>query len=220
MDIHVLCPFYRKNLLSTLIHYLEPMNIIWHPICDPVDIEPFNSINKPWIKTSLCRKLHQGDQYPYIKFNHFIETEQIIDDDYYGFMGDDDMFEPLFFDNLRKQTAKIIINSAFRGDAIPNDGSIGHGACPLIMRHLHDVRLNNIGTGMYFVKGEILRQTRFDINGTGGDGLYAEGLRARWPNEILFLTNWFIFGNYFQPGRFNRKDVFIKSNWELPKLIQ
>jgi hypothetical protein len=218
MDVHVLCPFYRKYLLPTLIYYYEPMGIIWHPICDSVDIEPFKTINKDWIKPMLCEPLKKGEQC-YAKYNYFIAKGEIIDQDYYGFICDDSMFEPQFFNNLKKQTTKIVMNSNYRGDSIPNDGTMPHGTEPLIIRCHNDVAMNHIGTGSFWVKGEILRQTKFDNYHSGGDGLYAENLRWKWPNDITYLPDWFVFGNFFQKGRHTRKEAFLKPDWELPKFI-
>jgi len=194
------------------------MKIVWHPICDHVDIKPFKGNAEEWIRPVLCPPLKKGEQC-YIKFNYFIDTQEIRGGDYYGFMGDDDMYEPGFFDQLRLQTAKIIINSNYRGDAIPDDGSAPHGTTPLIMRFLSDIRVNNIGLGMFFVKGVILKQTRFSSSYSGGDGRYAEELKRRWPRDIKILSDWFVFGNYFQPGRFTCKECFLKDNWELPKIV-
>lgn len=110
MKAHVLTPFYRKHLTKTLIAYFEKMDIIWHPICDPTDIEPFKDNTRDWIQPLLCSPLVPTDQC-YRKFNDFINAGQIVDEDYYCFSGDDDMFEPGFFDVVRQQTSKILINS-------------------------------------------------------------------------------------------------------------
>jgi hypothetical protein len=196
------------------------MDIIWHPICDPIDIEPFEDNKISWIKPFLCPPFLKTDQ-PYRKFNDFIEGSDIVDNDYYCFIGDDDMFEEGFFDVIRQQTSKILINSCYRGDVIP-DGGIPrsrHPIYPLIMRELENIHYGNIGLGMFTIKGEILKQTRFiaepvsdDTAYCFGDGLYAENLKNKWPNEIKFLTNLFVLGNYFQPGRYteNSKNNFIK----------
>lgn len=219
MNIHIVCPFYRKYLLPTILHYLEPMNIIWHPVCDDIDIEAFKDNKYSWVRPLLCRPLIQTDQC-YRKINDFIDAGDIINNDYYGFMGDDDMYESGFFDVIRNQTAKILINSNYRGDTIPNDRAcIKHGISPLIMKTLNDVRIRNIGFAMYFVKGEILRQTKFGNEVTNDDGRYAEMLKKRWPNDIKILSDSFVFGNFFQPGRYTKKEKFLKSNWELPKIL-
>ncbi|MHA1342376.1 MAG: hypothetical protein ACTSQG_00185 [Promethearchaeota archaeon] len=215
MKIHIITPFYRQHLLPTLIKYLEGIDIEWHPVCDPVDIKAFENNDKSWVHPLLCPPLKiPGDQC-YRKFNDFIDAGDIINEDYYGFMGDDDMFEPGFFDVIRQQTAKIIVYSNYRG----NNPTSNHPQYPLIMKNIDDICVCNIGTGMYIVKGEILKQTKFKIDHIWDDGRYAENLKNKWPNDIQILPDLFIFGNYFEPGRFTSKENFIKNTWELPQII-
>jgi hypothetical protein len=218
MNIHIITPFYRKALLPTLIHYLKPMDIIWHPVCDPVDIEVFENNTISWIKPLLCTSFLPTDMC-YRKINDFIESENIIDDDYYGFMGDDDMYEPGFIDVIREQTAKILIYSLYRGNVIPECDTERHPPMSIVINSLDEIQVCNIGLGMYIMKGEILRQTKFQNNHIWDDGRYAEELKARWPDDIKLLPDLYIFGNYFQPGRYTDKNNFIKSTWELPVII-
>jgi hypothetical protein len=219
LDIHVITPFFRKHLLPTLIHYLSPLHIQWHPVCDPVDIEAFLGNTIPWIKPLLCGKFQSLDM-SYRKINDFIDAGNIAEEDYYCFMCDDDMYEPGFFDIVRKQTAKIIFFSCYRGDTVPNiPGAENHPVYPLIIRTANDIQTCNIGLGMYIVKGEILRRTKFNNTHKWDDGRYAEDLKNRWPADYIIIPDLFIFGNYFEPGRFVRKECLLKSNWELPQII-
>ena len=215
MQIHILCPFYRVHLLPTLIHYFEPMNINWHPIVGH-DLQV--SFNWEWVyplKTDECSPTDQC----YRKINDFIDTQQIIDDDYYGFLDDDSMYEPGFFDIIRQQTAKILFYSAYRGDSIPRDGSEPHPATTLKTRSLYDIRVCHVGFGMCILKGEIFKQTRFKNTHKWDDGRYMEELKSRFPNEIKILPDLYLLFNYFQPGRFTDKTKFLKPTWELPTII-
>ncbi len=211
MKIHIICPFYRVFLLPTLIDYLEPMGIEWYPmICKKEKDVVFG---KSWIHPIIVPDLLPTDQC-YRKINDFITTQQIINDDYYGFMCDDDMYEPGFFDVIRQQTAKILMYSNYRGDTTPViSGAEGHPTNPLHIQNLDDVRVCNIGLNMYILKGEILKQTIFSNNHKWGDGYYAENLKSRFPNDIQILPN------LFEPGRFTTKEKFLKPTWELPKII-
>lgn len=215
MNIHIICPFYRKYLLSTIIYYLEPTGIFWHPVCDPTDIKIFKNNKKNWIKPLLVEPFKPEEQC-YRKINDFIEKETIIDNDYYGFMGDDDMYEPGFFNVIREQTAKIIFFSNYRGDTIPADDPSQHPIYPLIIDGPDKIRTCNIGMGMYILKGEILKQTKFDLTCIWDDGHYAEMLKERWPDDFICIPDLFVFGNYFQPGRFTTTKKFLKKTWELP----
>jgi hypothetical protein len=195
--IHIICPFYREHLLPTLIKYLEPMNIIFHPVITPIENVP---IQKDWIKPLVT----PIDAYviAYEKINKFIENYKIEDNDYYGFMGDDDMYSPGFFDVIREQTANILVYSLLRGDQVPEDNIEKHPIYPLIISKLSDMQVCNIGLLQYIVKGHILKQTRFNSGHKWGDGMYAEMLRDRFPNEIKFLPDLFAYGNYLQLGRY------------------
>ena len=207
MNIHIICPFYRKPLYPILVHYLEPMKIIWHPICDSTDIEPFKNNGKDWIKPLLVPPLKTDGKRDLStrKLNDFITTQEIIDEDYYGFMGDDDMYEPGFFDVIREQTAKILIVSLSRGDSVPKDpkypNASPHPVFPLIMRRLEEIQINAIGLPQFILKGEILKQMKFRNEAPCDDGYFAEDLRNKFPDEIKFLTYSFVFGNFFEKGR-------------------
>ena len=216
MKIHIITPFFRTHLIPTLIHYLEPMGIEWHPV---IGHDSEARFDRDWIHPVRTDELLPTDMC-YKKIDDFADTQEIIDDDYYGFMGDDDMYEPEFFDVIREQTAKIIMFSVYRGDSIPTgDDSEPHPWTPIRISSIEDVRVCNIGMGMYIVKGEILKQNRFGNNHKWDDGRYAVRLRGQFPDDIVLLPDLFIFGNFFQPGRYNKKEAFLKPNWELPEII-
>lgn len=216
MNIHILVPFYRKYLYKTLLHYYNNLGIIFHPICDHVDIEPFKDNILEWVKPFLCPPLKNGEPC-YTKFNYFLENNDIIDNDYYGFAGDDDMFEEGLVDELQKSEAEIIFISSYRGDTVPNDGGAPHPAEILLQRNIHDVCRGRIGLGMFFVKGYILRPLRFVTDNGWGDGIFAENLCDKGTLE--FKPDVFLFFNYFQPGRHTDKNKLLKPTWKLPQII-
>ena len=218
MKIHVGTQFHRNYLLPTLIHYLEPMNIKWYPVCDPEEIKTFENINKPWIHPILCKPLQSPPEHACRKLNDFIENIAINDNDYYCFMGDDDMYEPGFFDVIRKQTTPIIFVSLSRGDTIP-EGAHPHPTYPLIMRDPDDVRVYNIGMTQYIMKGSIVKQMRFKNQNNFDDGIFGEDLKNKFPNQAKFIHDLFVFGNYFEPGRYTNDNWKLKKHWELPKYV-
>lgn len=222
MNVHILCPFYRKHLFRTLLHYYSSMNIVFHPICDYVDIEQFEGNTLPWVKPMLCpplKKDHAGlpVEQCYKKFNDFIDVGDIVDSDYYGFVCDDDMYEQGFTDLLKQQTADIVYNSGYRGDKIPDDGSCPHPAWPLIISGRKDVRTSNIGLGMFSVRGRVLKRTRFNTVTCIGDGLYAESLLTM--GSLSFVPRGFILKNFFQPGRYTDATKFPKPTWKMPVIL-
>ena len=214
MKIHIITALYRVHLAQTLIHYLEPMGIEWYPVVAPKEDIPFD---KEWIHPIHVNELLHNE-FPYRKINDFLDTQEVIDDDYYGFMSDDNMYEPGFFDVIRQQTAKILFYSVYRGDSTPrNDGSEPHPSTPIRIQSLNDIRICNVGFGMCILKGEILRQTKFKNTHKWDDGRYMERLKLKFPNEIQILPDLWVFGNYFQVGRYTDTTKFLKSNWLLPE---
>jgi len=203
--------------------YFEPMGIHFYPMVAPEhdvfpkDIDWLHPIHVPEL-WRVSREI--PGEACFRKINDFLDTQEINDDDYYGFMTDDDMYEPGFFDVIRQQTAKIIIYSLYRGDSIPYDEiAAPHPTTPLIMNGHGDVRVCNIGLLQYIIKGEIFKQTRFSTTDYWGDGHFAVDLKTRWPNEVRYIPDLWAFGGYFQPGRYTRSDLLRKPAWKLPEII-
>jgi hypothetical protein len=216
MKIHILTPFYRIHLAQTLIHYYEPMGIEWYPIVAPKEDIPFD---RDWIHPIHVTELAPKETCAR-KFNDFLDTQEVIDNDYYGFMCDDNMYEPEFFDVIRKQTAKILIVSAYRGDTLPPDYTVArHGTNILKITSLKNIRIGQIDYCQYIIKGKIFKQNRFDTFNKVNDGVYAVNLRLTYPNDIVFLPDSYVFFNYLQPGRYTTTSTFVKSTWSLPNII-
>ncbi|MFA5423977.1 MAG: hypothetical protein WC374_08985 [Phycisphaerae bacterium] len=203
MKFHALMPFYRKHHLEKLISHFETMNLIWHPVCDPVDIQAFDGNTRDWINPLLCAPLRVPGDQCYRKINDFIDADDIVDDDYYGFIHDDDMYVPGYIEWVKQQTAKIIICSAHRGHRVSKEDGYPHPIFPLVIKNLNDIHVYNIDFCQLIVKGSILRITRFINQHDFDDGLYAENLRDKWPDDILIHPGFGIYFNYFQPGRYD-----------------
>jgi|WetSurMetagenome_2_1015567.scaffolds.fasta_scaffold00534_24 hypothetical protein len=205
MNFHAIMPFYRKHLKDDLLKHFEPMNLIWHPVCDNVDMTSFEKNTLSWIKPLLCMPLLPGDMC-YRKNNDFINAGDIVDDDYYGFIHDDDMYVPGFINKIKRQTAKIIFYSMDRGERYaPNPGPFNWPPVPIIINKIDDVHVAGIDMCQYIIKGEILRRTKFGYRAFEDDGHYAEYLKNTWPNDILILPEIGIRFNYFEPGRYDKR---------------
>ena len=217
MRIHVVSAFYRKHLVPTLIKYFEPMDIDWHPVCDPIDIQVFEGNTKSWIHPCLCPPLKfPGDQ-AFKKLNDFRDSTPIIDNDYYCFIGDDDMYEEGIFDIIREQISPIIFISIVGGNAIPSTSP--HGTTPLIIKSVADIAICRIGLPQYIIKGTVLKQMRFKNEQPYDDGTFAVELKTKFPNDLKFMPELFAFGNFFEPGRYTNNDWKLKPNWKLPEII-
>lgn len=208
MTFHAIMPFYRKHLLDDLTSHFEPMDLMWHPVCDPVDIQAFEGNTREWIKPLLCKPLIIPPDGCYRKINDFIDADDIDDNDYYGFIHDDDMYAPGFIEWVKQQTARIIICSASRGQRVSDVNGYPHPATPLIIKNLNDIHLYNIDMCQMIVKGEILRQTRFGNLVDYDDGLYAENLKMKWPDDIKIFSDIGVNFNYFQPGRYDKIEAY------------
>ena len=216
MKVHVLCPFYRTHFANTLVRYFESEGVEYYPIVAPKeDIE----FGVPWVHNIRVKELEPGEQC-FRKFNDFIDTQSICDNDYYAFACDETVFEPGFFEIIKNQTAKVIFVSAYRGDTVPNDGSTPHAAHTHYVRSEEDIRVGYIGLGQFIVKGSVLKRVRFKIDAPVCDGEFAVLLSHRYKGNVAFLTDWFVFSNYLQRGRFTNKEALLKSNWELPEWIE
>jgi hypothetical protein len=236
MKIHVLTPFWRKDLIPTLIHHLEKHNIEWYPIIAPneqIDLEKESLselFNREWIHPVVVPNIDMAKEPlgSFRKFNDFLDTQEIIDSDYYCFMSDDDGYEPGFFDVIRKQIAKIIMCSMYRGNHLPTADKTcaSHSTCPLFMRNFEDIRFCHVGQEQFIIKGEIFKKHRWctpNTRNAPADGAYAIELKEKYKDEILFLPNLFVFFNYFQPRRYNKRAgkrrPLLKSTWEYPTII-
>ena len=213
MDIHILTPFYRKDLAASLIHYWRSCGIKWYPLMAPSDWMEFD---EDWIYPIRVGELKPGDNC-FVKVDEFSTTQPIIDNDYYGVTCDETVYEPGFFDILYQQTAKVVMCSSYRGDSIPNDGSAPHPTHPLIINGPDDVQYCKIGMGQWFVKGSVLRNLRYNDSDRRDDGHYALALKQNFPNDIVFLPDWFSLANFLQKGRHTNKEAFLKPHWELPE---
>lgn len=218
MKIHILTPFYRRYLSKTLVHYLEPMGVEWYPICAPGEDM---LIEKPWIHKVNVEKL-VNKQNAWKKINDFVDMHEIDENDYYGIMCDDNMYEPGFFDIIRQQNAKIIMFSMYRGDRVPVElPDVPHPASTLIINGPGAVRPGNIDIMQYIMKGDIFKTHRFDIyDHAYSDGHYAVHFRDEHLDEIKFIPDLFALFNYFQPGRYTRPELFLKPTWKMPEIIE
>jgi hypothetical protein len=205
LNFHIIMPFHRGSLYEVLKRDIRNMGAVWHPVCDPDEIKYFENDTEPFIQPVRCDYLTiPGDQC-YRKINDFIDQIAIIDDHYYGFIGDDDIYAPGFIQKICKfVTAKIIIFSMSRGDnSPPTDSPYQWPGIPIYQHKLDDIRVANIDLCQMIVRGDILKQTRFGNSSVCDDGHYAENLKNRWPEDILILSEIGVFKSFYEPGRYD-----------------
>jgi len=201
MNIHVITPFFRWENLDILITYLSGEGVIWHPIVDltsefePGWIQPMTvSIPPDWHISSY-------------KSKYFIEHHNIIDDDYYCFMCDDDLYEAGFFSNIRGCSESVIVVSMKRGHHRVDSTGSPHDVTTLIADP-ENMKRGHVSSQQYIIKGSVLRT--FDVQNTGwSDGILAEYLKENFP--IRYEPEWYALFNYLQPGRWDHADSVLSN---------
>ena len=164
----------------------------WHPICDVrVDFPA------PWIVPIFVVPPPEWDPC-YWKHNYWIETQPIVDGDWYGFMNDDDGYEPNVMDMIRSKTSShVVVISMKRGHHVPPDEP--HGTSTLKAAP-ENMRLCSVGVQQLFVRGYVLRTMRF-VNDHFADGLMVESVTRRFATT--YEPNYYAQFNRFQPGRWD-----------------
>lgn len=205
---HVITPLARFENVEKLINVLEPKNIQWHVLID----QGYSHDNikyltdKSWIKVYYC----PNDGVVFYErcnksINWFIETQQIIDNEMYCILNDDDAYEPEFFTKIKASIQKtgspIIITSMERGHAIP-ESAVGCRAHPptKLWGYPENVRENAIGVEQIIIKGELLKKYRIPT-APSGDGMFI--VKAVRENGAAFCSEADVWFNYFEPGRWN-----------------
>lgn len=200
MNFHAVMPFYRQRNYEPLKNWFKTMDLIWHPVCDIEDIRPFVGNKEEWIQPILCPPLRKGEQC-YKKLNYIID---IVDNDYYGFIHDDDMYVPGFIDKIKHKTADVIFYSMSRGQNWTNDTeAYNWPPDPIILNSIDDVYIAHVDMCQYIIKGFIYKQIKFGYAHDYDDGLMAEQLKRDYPFNINVMSEIGINFNYFQTGRYN-----------------
>lgn len=193
MQIHVSTPLWRVENIPALIEYLEPEQVTWHPICD----YPIN-FGKDWILPIVC--VPPDDWHPgAYKTKYLQEYVEIVDDDYWAFMNDDDLYETGFFNKIRQCTEDVIVVSMMRGNH-PVDSTGAPYDCFTLLAAPQNMIVAGVGNQQFVIKGRVFRQ--MPIHNTGlADGMIGEWLKAHYP--IRYEPSWYAYFNRLQPGRWD-----------------
>ena len=194
--IHIITPFSRYDNKTKFINHLIQFkdNIILHPI-ELGTLTDWSEYD--WIKPICMQKHDPNWDYCYEKINYFINNNEIIDDEYYSFMNDDDGVESSYYDTILKYNTDIILTSMKRGIRKPVNGL--HGISTLYAKK-ELMGLNRSGLGQVILKGHILKNLQF-INYSGADGVMVEHL-LKTDYTKTYLIDTFSLFNLFEPGRY------------------
>lgn len=207
---NVITPLARYKNLNKLIDMLNPKKIKWHIITDEdsgIKIET----DEKWIKHYICPN-NQVQFFERCNFaiNWFIDTQEIIDNEFYCILNDDDSYEPDFFDKILKiinyqrninKNEKVLLCSMERGDNTPSDAIPVRQHPTFKLWALPD----RIGVGMTGIEqiiltGEILKKYRLPLL-CDGDGRFISHILSE--NKCLLMPEVNVLFNYFEPGRWN-----------------
>lgn len=189
---------------------LWPMSVIWHPVCNEGD-ETFKKSaedKNSWIKPIYISDIPKEWDKCYAKINHFINSQEINNEDYYMILNDDDAIEENIIEEIKKMDNDIVVVSMKRGNQTPKerylyDGreAAPHGSSTLIASP-ENMKVGGIGPEQIVMKGKIFKTLQY-ANSYVADGLMAEYIKAS-TYSIVYRPELFIKFNYFQPGRWNK----------------
>ena len=192
-NVHVVTPFFREKNKQSLIVALAREQVYWHPITDyPIDF------GEQWIQPMVTQVLvgwHQGSW----KTQWYIDHADIIDEDYYHVLCDDDLFEEGFYDKIRQCPEDVIVVSLNRGNRPSNSTGILHG-CTTLVAAPQNMKRGHVSSQQYIIKGKIFKTLKIDPSGWA-DGLLGEFLYANYP--IRYEPDWYAYFNYFDMGRWS-----------------
>jgi hypothetical protein len=204
-QIHLITPFMRHHLKAILIAAYGPINVLWHPIVFQDESADFN---EPWIfpyVIPMNRADCKSKMPQYTMRNHWIQNNEIIDDDYYVTVDDDDMYEADVFDAIKEMNDDIVIISMKRGYQIPKDAApIRQYPIETLWAHADYVQRGKISSQQSFVKGKIFKKHLFDDSSQFGDGDMAIHHKEA-GEQIAYRSDLFALFNFYEPGRWERE---------------
>ena len=199
--IHVLTRFSRHENYEQMKAILNFDSVQWHLILDGPPPLPLAD----WIDAATFHRNPESDPHCYGLTNRWIETRRIEDNDWFHFLNDDDAVEPGFYDKLQRLDVpeRVVVCRMLRGNRIP------HGVVPLraypttpLEPRPENMRVGEVGDEQFILRGDILRQLRFQPEHHAADGMAAQWLVRNFP--IHYAPELNVLFNYLEPGRWNQ----------------
>lgn len=142
---------------------------------------------------SVLTFLPPGLDWCYFKCNQALENLQPSSpEDYFGFVCDDDLYEPGFFASLEQligasRPRVIVVNMKrwFHEVAVRDELS----AWP------DSMRVGLVGLEQFYIRGDIMGRWRFNQNVSHGDGDLMARLHAEMPHDFVFFRHLFVHWN-------------------------
>lgn len=206
-DIHLIIPFSRPENKDKLIEAYRPMGVILHPVMFCDEAVDFEDINEAWIYPSIimqpaqsCTVMMPGC----FKRNWWIQNNEIVPDDYYVTVDDDDMYEPNVMAEIRKMDDDIVIISMKRGHRVPK-GVPETRKYPTntLWAKPEKVWVGGISAQQSFVKGKIFKEHLFNEEFHCWDGEIAVHHKES-GEQIAYRPDLFALFNYYEPERWDK----------------
>ena len=212
-QLHIVTPFSRLYLFDTLVNLLKPLNVQWHLMTEQPMVNTLLPIIKLYEATDWIHPVETPTRpidwsICWRKINQFINTQNIVDVDYYTIMNDDDAIESSAVEELKKTDAEIVVISMKRGDRTPRHLN---GAPPRWSPHGFSTLLaspecmkpGSIGPNQIIYSGKIFRTLQYK-NVYAADGEMAEYVFNTYKDKIVYKPELFALFNYYEPTRWDK----------------
>jgi hypothetical protein len=206
-EVVVITPASRPDNWDAIRRNLEQQRVTWVPIVATEELTEHPAFQHSWIEPIVFAPPDHHDP-PYWKTNRYVERG-VDDDTYYHVLCDDSFVFLEFYDNLRKSTYPIVIACAIRTDSYGAPCRLApgqHSTAPL-MAEPGNMRHGHITLEQLIIRGDILRQYRFDEHNCGADGILAERLYRDHSNQIEYRHDLILKFNAMQPDRYHYPTV-------------
>lgn len=205
MRYHVLMPFHRIKNKNIIIKHLRQFNVVLHPIINESIEFPKENWIKPFVFGSPPPEVRWVYYYA---LNKFIGRAEIIDDDYYMFLSDDDFIEPNFFEKLKGIDTDFIVVSMKRGDNAPPGARTGAGVLTCSWRKMGR---KGMGGEQLILKGKHLKNEKF-LDMHIADKKFASKMWFLNAHEnFTFIPDAYIWFNFLEPGRWKEAKKILEK---------
>ncbi len=205
---HVVMPFSRPQHADLYARHLKDAEVVWHPIVEKggtdglprdtrhIELHEYKIPEADWIKPLVVGRIGRDENACYTKLNRFIaqlpvQMAAVDQQDYYTFMTDDNWWHIEYWKQLQWHMAAhkkpiILANQLRCGNAIK-------AAAENMRCCLFDI-------STLTVRGDVLREMRFEEHLWFADGLMAEQLRQRYgPDGIGVADGAWMYYNMLSP---------------------
>lgn len=201
MKYHILTPFNRDENMKLILANFHRPGVVFHPLIN----RPIEFPRESWIKPFFFTPDPGIKWVVYNAWNKFLNSGQVVDDEYYMFICDDDFLEPDFFKKIKDIKSDIIMVSMKRGDH-----GLKAGSNSTLIPHWRRMARSWVATEQLIIKGKIIKNERF-IDQLTADGWLIGNLWRKLPHELFtFKTDAYIWFNYLEPGRWNSAPTNLK----------